>query len=40
VSSRRGEVSTSEAVFPDTITGGGDFMKRPGVVSLLSFLDA
>jgi len=28
------------AVFPDTITGGGDFMKRPGMVSLLSFLDA
>ena len=29
-----------EAVFPDTITGGGDFMKRPGMVALLSFLDA
>ncbi|GLO72301.1 hypothetical protein MACH17_38180 [Phaeobacter inhibens] len=28
------------AVFPDTITGGGDFMKRPGMVALLSFLDA
>jgi site-specific DNA recombinase len=27
------------AVFPDTITGGGDFMKRPGMVALLSFLD-
>ncbi|HGG04905.1 MAG TPA: recombinase family protein, partial [Aliiroseovarius sp.] len=27
-------------VFPDTITGGGDFMKRPGMVSLLAFLDA
>ncbi len=29
-----------EAVFPDTITGGGDFMKRPGMVALLSYLDA
>ncbi len=28
------------AVFPDTITGGGDFMQRPGMVALLSFLDA
>ncbi|MEM1150485.1 MAG: recombinase family protein, partial [Pseudomonadota bacterium] len=28
------------AVFPDTITGGGDFMKRPGMVALLSFIDA
>ncbi len=28
------------AVFPDTITGGVDFMKRPGMVALLSFLDA
>ncbi|MEM7427861.1 MAG: recombinase family protein [Pseudomonadota bacterium] len=28
------------AVFPDTISGGGDFMKRPGMVALLSFLDA
>jgi len=28
------------AVFPDTISGGGDFMKRPGMVSLLAFLDA
>ena len=27
-----------EAVFPDTITGGGDFMKRPGMVELLSNL--
>ena len=24
------------AVFPDTITGGVDFMKRPGMVALLS----
>ena len=31
---------TVEAVFPDTITGGGDFMKRPGMVALLSYLDA
>ncbi|GFE52393.1 hypothetical protein So717_41460 [Roseobacter cerasinus] len=28
------------AVFPDTITGEGDFMKRPGMVALLSFLDS
>lgn len=28
------------AVFPDTMTGGGDFMKRPGMVALLSFIDA
>ncbi|MEM6537373.1 MAG: recombinase family protein [Pseudomonadota bacterium] len=28
------------AVFPDDISGGGDFMKRPGMVALLSFLDA
>lgn len=28
------------AVFPDTVTGGGDFMKRSGMVALLSFLDA
>ena len=29
-----------EAVFPDTVTGGGDFMKRPGMVALLSYLEA
>lgn len=28
------------AVFPDTFTGGGDFMQRPGMVALLSYLDA
>ena len=28
------------ATFPDTMTGGGDFMKRPGMVALLSFMDA
>src|SRR5688572_23184055 len=28
------------AVFPDTISGGGDFMKRRGMVALLSFIDA
>ncbi len=28
------------AVFPDTISGGGDFMQRPGMLALLSFLDA
>lgn len=27
-------------VFPDTVTGGGDFIQRPGMPSLLSFLDA
>jgi DNA invertase Pin-like site-specific DNA recombinase len=29
-----------EAVFPDDVTGGGDFMKRPGMVALISYLDA
>ncbi|UWQ35020.1 recombinase family protein [Leisingera sp. M527] len=29
-----------EAVFPDDITGGVDFMKRPGMVALLSYLEA
>ncbi len=29
-----------EAVFPDTISGGGDFLKRPGMVRLLAHLDA
>lgn len=29
-----------EAVFPDSITGGGDYLKRPGMVALLSYLDA
>lgn len=29
-----------EAVFPDNITGGGDFIKRPGMVALLAYLDA
>ena len=29
-----------EAVFPDDVSGGGDFMQRPGMVALLSFLDA
>ncbi|GAA6176720.1 hypothetical protein NBRC116593_26390 [Sulfitobacter pacificus] len=28
------------AVFPDTITGGGDYLKRPGMMALLSFIDA
>ncbi|MEJ8472877.1 recombinase family protein [Roseibium algae] len=27
-------------VFPDDASGGGDFMNRPGMVALLSFLDA
>lgn len=29
-----------EAVFPDDVSGGGDFMKRPGMVAMLSYLDA
>lgn len=29
-----------EAVFPDSITGGGDYLKRPGMVALLTYLDA
>lgn len=29
---------TVEAVFPDDVTGGGDFMKRPGMVALLDHL--
>ena len=27
-------------VFPDTKSGGGDFIKRPGMVALLAYLDA
>lgn len=29
-----------EAVFPDDVSGGRDFMRRPGMVALLSYLDA
>lgn len=29
-----------EAVFHDDVSGGGDFMKRPGMVTMLNFLDA
>jgi len=29
-----------EAIFPDTMTGEGDFMKRPGMVALLAYLNA
>tara|TARA_R110001599_G_scaffold25282_8_gene90578 strand:+ start:2759 stop:4525 length:1767 start_codon:yes stop_codon:yes gene_type:complete len=29
-----------EAVFPDDVSGGGDFMQRPGMVALLAYLDA
>ena len=29
-----------EAVFPDDTSGGGDFMKRPGMRAMLAFLDA
>lgn len=28
------------AVFPDVITGGVDFMQRPGMVALLAYIDA
>ncbi|MEM1235124.1 MAG: recombinase family protein [Pseudomonadota bacterium] len=28
------------AVFPDDVSGGGDFMNRPGMCALLAFLDA
>ena len=28
-----------DAVFPDDVSGGGDFMKRPGMVALLRYLD-
>lgn len=28
-----------EAVFPDDVSGGGDFMNRPGMVALLKHLD-
>ncbi|MEM9969242.1 MAG: recombinase family protein [Pseudomonadota bacterium] len=31
---------TVAAVFPDDVSGGGDFMNRPGMVALLKFLDA
>ena len=27
-----------EAVFPDDISGGVDFMKRPGMLALLSYI--
>ncbi|MEO1324822.1 MAG: recombinase family protein, partial [Pseudomonadota bacterium] len=29
-----------DAVFPDDTSGGGDFIKRPGMVALLAYLDA
>lgn len=29
-----------DKVFPDDVTGGGDYMTRPGMVALLSHLDA
>lgn len=29
-----------EAVFPDDVTGRGDFMNRPGMVALLAYMDA
>jgi len=29
-----------EVVFPDDVSGGGDFLNRPGMVALLAYLDA
>ncbi|HAT86677.1 MAG TPA: resolvase [Rhizobiales bacterium] len=29
-----------EAVFPDDISGSGDFMRRPGMMALLAYMDA
>jgi len=29
-----------EMVFPDDVTGGGDFMERPGMRAMLAYLDA
>ena len=29
-----------EAVFPDDVSGGGDFIQRPGMVALLAYMDA
>ena len=29
-----------EAVFPDDSSGGGDFMKRPGMRAMLAYIDA
>ncbi len=29
-----------DAVFPDDVSGSGDFMNRPGMVALLAYLDA
>lgn len=29
-----------EMVFPDDVTGGGDFMKRPAMRALLAYLDS
>lgn len=31
---------TVEAIFPDVISGGGDFLERKGMVALLAYLDA
>lgn len=29
-----------DAVFPDDISGGGDYLKRPGMMALLAYIDA
>lgn len=36
----KGYVVDDDAVFHDAITGGGDFMKRPGMVAVLRYLRA
>ena len=36
----RGYVVPPDAVFYDDVSGGGDFMKRPGMVALLNYLGA
>ena len=29
-----------DAVFPDDVSGGGDYLKRPGMMALLAYIDA
>ena len=36
----RGYGVDADAVFHDDVSGGGDFMKRPGMVAMLRFLDS
>ena len=35
----RGYTVAPNAVFHDDVSGGGDFMKRPGMVAMLAYLD-